>query len=63
MNRKKLDGEKQDVFFERFIKMTKKEVAGYKKGNVFTDIGIRKDTKNKDGLYVQVILYQKKELI
>lgn len=57
----KLDGEKQDVFFERFIKMTKKEATGYKKGNVFTDIGIRNDTKDKKGLWVQVILYQKKQ--
>ena len=56
-----LAGEKENMIFQRFIKMTKKEATAYKKGDVFTDVGIREDTKDKRGLWVQVILYQKKD--
>ena len=61
----KLAGEKEAIFFQRFIKMTKKEASAYEEGmhssGVFTDIGIRLDIRNKEGRWVEVTLYQKKE--
>lgn len=71
MKKERLEDEKESRFFkqfifQRFIKMTKKEVKAYEAGmrssGVFTDIGIRLDMKNKDGRWVEVILYQKKEV-